>query len=111
MNRNALLPAGKAGACKARPASGKTSQQSRLLRLPAQPVAGGDASEGAPAWEETWILCPAALRHAMRAWWSPFVFLDCYFSFVKSAVWANWSLRSLPATILDNIKLLKKHKR
>lgn len=38
------------------------------------------------------------------------VFGLCYFSFIKSAVWAKWSLRSLPAPILDNLKLLKKHK-
>lgn len=31
-------------------------------------------------------------------------------SFLKSAVWAKSSLRSLPAVILNNLKLLKKHK-
>ena len=46
----------------------------------------------------------------MKAWGSPSVSLDCYFSFLKSAVWAKSSLRSLPAVILNNLKLLKKHK-
>lgn len=33
--------------------------QPRLQRLPAQPGAGSDAMQGASAWEETRILCPA----------------------------------------------------
>lgn len=49
----------------------------KALRLPAQPVAGREDWEGALAWGETWTLCLAPPGHAMQAWGSPSVSLDC----------------------------------
>lgn len=66
--------------------------------------------EGALAWEETWLLCPAlpvACNETLVGFLcvSGPLFLIC-----KTGSLGKWSLRSLPAVILNNRKLLKKYK-
>lgn len=83
--------------------------QPRLRRLPAQPGAGWDALQGALGWEETWVLHPALPVPCYETPVESFCVPGLLFVMCKT-VWVKWSLRSLPAMIFNNLKLLKKHK-
>lgn len=75
-----LTLTGKAGACKARPGSGKTSQGSR--DSPPSPWLA-DTPWKEPQPKKTWVLCLLYQGLALRAWQSLCVSVHCCCSFTE----------------------------